>query len=213
LRWYRKRADLDRPGARRTLRDVLETRLVLLAPFVPFLANELHEQLTGEPAEDADWPEPDPALQSQVVEAEEELVRSLADDVREVADVTGTDPEVVRVYVAADWKRDVYETVVETGPDVGEAMSAVMADEAMRERGDAVNDLVGDLVAFVREHPAERTETLLEVDEVAVYDDAADFLGREFDADIEVYAEDADPVDPDGRAEQAVPFRPAIHLA
>jgi leucyl-tRNA synthetase len=213
LRWYRKRADLDRPGARATLRDVLVQRLVLLAPFVPFLANELHEQVTGRPAEDAEWPAPDPALERPAVEAEEELVRSLANDVREVVEITGEDPDRVRVYVAADWKRDVYDTVLETDPDVGEAMSAVMADEAMRQRGDAVADLVEDLVAFVREHPADRTETLRAVDETALYRDAAAFLRREFDAEVEVYAEDGDPVDPDDRARTAVPFRPAIHLA
>jgi len=212
LRWYRKRADLDRPAARWTLREVLHARLVLLAPFVPFLANELFEQLTGGPAEDADWPEPDPALESAVVEAEEELVRSLADDVREVADVTGVDPEVVRVYVAADWKRDVYDAVCEEGPDVGAVMGSVMADEAMRERGDAVADLAATLVEAVREQPEARSAVLQAVDEAAVYAEAADFLAGEFDAEVEVYAEDGDPVDPADRARRAVPFRPAIHL-
>jgi leucyl-tRNA synthetase len=212
LRWYRKRADLDRPEARRVLREVLETRLVMLAPFVPFLANELHEQLTGQPAEDATWPEVDPQLKRPDAEAEEELVRSLAEDVREVIDVTGEEPDVVRIYLAAEWKRAVYETVVETGPDVSAAMSAVMEDPAMQERGDAVADLVKELVEFVREHPTERVEILESVDEAAVYGDATDFLAREFEAEVELYAEDGDPVDPAGRAEQATPFRPAIHL-
>ncbi len=39
LKWYRKRTDTDRPGARWTLRTVLNARLRLLAPFVPFMAN------------------------------------------------------------------------------------------------------------------------------------------------------------------------------
>ncbi len=194
------------------LREVLETRLVMLAPFVPFLANELHEQLTGEPAEEADWPVADPALEDPTVEAEEELVRSLADDVREVAEVTGEDPDIIRVYVAADWKREVYDAVVVTGPEVGQVMSAVMDDPAMRERGDTVNRLVQDLVEFVRERPDDRVETLQGVDEGAVYADATAFLAREFDAEVECYAEDGDPVDPADRAKTAAPFRPAIHL-
>jgi len=212
LRWYRQRTDLGRPGAERTLQEVLETRLVLLAPFMPFLANELHEQLTGEPAEAATWPTVDPALERPDVEAEEELVRSLADDIREVIDVTGEDPDVVRLYVAADWKHRVYETVVETGPEVSEAMSAVMEMAEMRERGDAVAAVVEDLVEFVREHPDEWVETLQAINEAAVYGDAADFLAREFDTEVELYAEDGDPVDPADRAREATPFRPAIHL-
>ena len=214
LRWYRRRVDTTRPAARRTLREVLRTRLRLLAPFTPFLTNELHERLTGEPAEDAAWPEPDETLVDAAVETEESLVRALTEDVHEVRDVTGTDPEVLRVYAAADWKREVLATVAEHAPDPdrGAVMSAVMSDPDLRERGDAVNDLVGDLVEFVRERSPEERERLAAVDETAVYEGAADFLAREFDADVEVYREDGDPHDPADRAGSARPFRPAIHI-
>ncbi|MFC4247137.1 leucine--tRNA ligase [Natribaculum luteum] len=212
LKWYRRRADLERPGARWTLRTVLETRLRLLAPFVPFMANELHERLTGEPAEDVPWPEPVPEFDDPAVIAEEDLVEDLVEDVRDIVDVTDTDPETIRVYAAADWKRDVFETVVDVGPNQGQVMGEVMQDEQLREKGDAVNQLVGDLVSFVRERDEESLETLAEIDEMTVYEDAASFLADEFDADVEVYAEDGDPVDPADKARHAQPFRPAIHL-
>ena len=214
LRWYRRRVDTDGPAARHTLRRVLRTRLRLLAPFTPFLSNELHERLTGTPAEDADWPTADPDLADPAVETRESLVRALTEDVHEVVDVTGTDPEVLRVYVAADWKRDVLATVADQAPDPdrGAVMSAVMEDPDLRERGDEVNDLVGDLVEFVRERPAEEVDRLRDTDETAVYEAATEFLAREFDADVEVYREDADPNDPADRAESARPYRPAIHI-
>ena len=230
LKWYRRRADLDRPGAAWTLREVLRARLRLLAPFVPFMANELHEQLTGVPAddavgfgdpeepsvarapEDAAWPQPNPEFDAAVTEAREQLVEDVLDDINDIVDVTGTDPETIRVYAAADWKHQVFETVRETGTDVGAVMGTVMQDEDLRERGDAVNDLVQELVSFVRERGEETLTALAELDEQAVYEQARDFLEAEFDADVEVYAEDADPVDPEDKAEQAVPFRPAIHL-
>ena len=209
LRWYRRRADLDRPGARWTLRHVLEARLRLLAPIVPFLANELHEQLTGEPAEDVAWPEPDPEFESVRAQVEEGLVESLTDDVADIVDVTGQDPDVIRRYVAPDWKRRVFEEVAEVGPDVGRVMSRVMEDESLRERGEEVNDLVGTLVDEVRNRPDEEVEALLEVDERAVYDHAAPFLEREFGADVEVGEEGDDRAEEAG---EAVPFRPAIHI-
>ncbi|MFB6150311.1 MAG: leucine--tRNA ligase [Haloarculaceae archaeon] len=218
LRWYRRRTDESRPAAVWTRRRVLATRLRLLAPFVPFMANELHEQLTGVPAEDADWPAPDPAVESPRVEVEEELVADLREDVADIVNVTDTDPEVVRVYVAADWKRDVFETVRELSEgegalDVGAVMSEVMQDERLRERGDEVNDLVGDLVGFARERDGETLDALAAVDERAVYERTREFFEAEFDADVELYAEDGDPTDPAGKADQAVPFRPAVHLA
>ncbi|MFC7044260.1 leucine--tRNA ligase [Halobacteriaceae archaeon GCM10025711] len=212
LRWYRRRTDTSRPGARWTLRHVLATRLRLLAPIVPFMANELHEQLTGEPVEEAAWPEADPTLERTRIEMEEALVADLVDDVREVVDVTDTDPDVVRVYTAADWKWRVFDDVVETGPDVGAVMGQVMQRPSLRDRGDAVNDLVQDMVSFVREYGDEELVELQQLDEHAVYDRAVGFLREEFDADVELYVEGEDAHDPADKARHAAPFRPAIHL-
>jgi len=212
LKWYRRRADLDRPGAKWTLQEVLRTRLRLLAPFVPFMANELHEQLTDEPAEEAAWPAPDSAFESPLVEVREQLVEDVTEDIHDIVDVTGTDPETVRLYVAPEWKRDVFETVQQTGTDVGAVMGEVMQDEQLRQKGDAVNDLVQELVEYVRERDEETLDGLAEVDELAVYDAARDFFEREFDATVELFDAGSDVEDPAGKASQAVPFRPAIHI-
>jgi len=53
---------------------------------------------------------------------------------------------------------------------------------------------------------------MLEIDELSVYEAAQQFLAGEFDAEVELYAEDEDPYDPAGKASQAEPFRPAVHL-
>ena len=212
LKWYRRRANLARPGAKWTLQHVLRTRLRLLAPFVPFMTNELHERLTGEPAEDAVWPAVEDDFDSPEDEVSEQLVRDALADVRDIVDVTGTDPDTVRLYVAADWKRQVF-AAARDHEDVGAVMSDVMQDPDLRERGDAVNDLAQEMVEFARERDAETLTALDGVDEADVYRSAAGFLGAEFDADVEVYVEgEDDVVDPENTAEGAEPFRPAIHL-
>jgi leucyl-tRNA synthetase len=75
-----------------------------------------------------------------------------------------------------------------------------------------VNDLAQELVEFARERDDETLDQLASVEELAVYEGARDFFADEFGAEVEVYAEDGDPVDPAGKADQAVPFRPAVHL-
>jgi len=46
-----------------------------------------------------------------------------------------------------------------------------------------------------------------------VYEDARRFLETEFDADVAVYGEDDEDIeDPGGKADNAIPFRPAVHL-
>lgn len=209
LRWYRRRTDLDRPGVRWTLRKTLETRLRLLAPIVPFMANELHEQLTGTPAEDAPWPDVEAAFVDPAIETEERLIESLTEDIADIVDVTGTDPETIRVFVAADWKREVFETVTEVGANQGAVMGEVMQNEALREKGDAVNELVGDLVSLVRGRSEEERLDLQAVDERAVYEGASDFFEREFGATVEIRPEEESESE---RAENAIPLRPAIHI-
>jgi leucyl-tRNA synthetase len=212
LRWYRRRTDRDRPGARWTLRHTLETRLRLLAPFVPFVTNELHERLTGRAAEDARWPEVDPEREDRTVELQEARIERLTEDIHDIVDVTGTDPDTVRVYVAADWKRRVFDAVAEAGPAVGAVMSEAMSDPVLRERGDAVNDLAGELVELARDLDEATVDAMAGLDERATYEAAVPFLEREFDAEVTVYDEDADPPDPGDTAGDAVPFRPAVHL-
>jgi len=205
LRWYRRRADTDRPGARWTLRQVLLARVRLLAPFVPFLANELHEELTGEPA--LEWPAVEEAFVDPGVEREEQLVVELTDDVRDIVEVIDEEPERIRVFVAADWKYDAFEQVVETGADVGSVMGELMSDPAMRERGDAVNEVVADLVELARGRDEETLALLTDVDEESVYATAESFLAGEFDAEVSIEREeDAD----HDRAATARPFRPAV---
>lgn len=211
LRWYRRRTDRDRDGARWALGEVLRTRLKLLAPFVPFLTNELHEQLTGEAA--TTWPSVDPDFTDRAVEIEESLIEQLTEDINDIVDVTGTDPDQIAVYTAADWKRDVFEQVTETGPDVSAAMSEVMEQPELRERGNEVNQLVGDLVEYVRGRDDVTLSTMADIEEQAVYEQAKEFFAQEFDAEIVVKNEtDAETDEERERASDAVPFRPAVHL-
>ena len=88
-------------------------------------------------------------------------------------------------------------------------MGAVMQDDALRSRGDAVNDLAQSLVEDVRERSDAERQALRKIDEDALYERAAGFLAAEFDATVEVVPEaEADAE----KASQAEPFRPAILL-
>jgi leucyl-tRNA synthetase len=84
-----------------------------------------------------------------------------------------------------------------------------MQNEALREKGDAVNELVGDLVSLVRGRSEEERLDLQAVDERAVYEGASDFFEREFGATVEIRPEEESESE---RAENAIPLRPAIHI-
>ena len=213
LRWYRRRTDTDRPGARWTLREVLRVRLCLLNPVIPFMTNELHERLTGEPAETAGWPEPAAGAIDDDREAAEELLGDLVDDIQSIIDVTEVDPSQIRIYAASAWKRGILQAVIDAEePTHGAVMGALMSKERYRSRGDEVSDLVGEIIDLVHDRSRETFEHLVDLDEAEIIAENDDFLERVFDAGVSVYREDENPDDPGDRASHALPGRPAIHL-
>lgn len=68
------------------------------------------------------------------------------------------------------------------------------------------------MIDFVGETFEEEVRVLPDVEEAAVYKAIAGFVGRKFDANVEVYREDEGPIDPADRAGETVPFRSAIHI-
>lgn len=88
-------------------------------------------------------------------------------------------------------------------------MGEVMKQPELRERGNEVNQLVQDLIEQVRGRDEETLATMDTLDEQEVYEGARAFFAREFDAEIVVKNEERAESE---QAEDAIPFRPAIHL-
>jgi isoleucyl-tRNA synthetase len=82
--WYVRRSrarfwQADDSYAHATLHEALSTVARLLAPFTPFLADELHRNLesSSESVHLADWPATDPAARDDALEAEMERARTV----------------------------------------------------------------------------------------------------------------------------------------
>ncbi|WP_136689739.1 isoleucine--tRNA ligase [Halorhabdus amylolytica] len=73
--------DGSKEAAYATLYRVLEETVALLAPFTPFVAEEIYQYLTGDAGYDTvhmcDWPEPDDALRDVGLEDEISVVRAV----------------------------------------------------------------------------------------------------------------------------------------
>ena len=199
LRRYREHAD-PHPS---TYEHGLDVAVRLLAPVVPHLAEELWETLDRDGfVVEADWPTA--TVDRDTVERRRRLVENTREDVRDIVDVAGIeDPERIRVVVAPDWKYDALEIAIDG--DADNLISALMAEDHIRERGDAA-------AAYGQDLQAKRealTRTLRGDAEHAALRAAAWLIEREFDAPVVVErAADADP----DVARKAEPGRPAIDI-
>ena len=90
---------------------------------------------------------------------------------------------------------------------------ACMADESIRRNGKSASEFAKKVaIDFSRSEPSS-SAALFETDELALLESASGFLSRELGFGIEVLRADAEGVyDPQNKARQASPGRPAILL-
>ncbi|MEM2152956.1 MAG: leucine--tRNA ligase [Candidatus Bathyarchaeia archaeon] len=218
VRWYLRRRETPNP---KVLKEVVNVWVRLLAPFAPFLCEELWSILGGGGfISVAEWPRYDESKVDVRAEEVESLVKSLIDDTWSIIKVMKMSPKKIHYYVAAGWKWKAYRKLLELSSqkkiDMGEAMRALMEDSELRDVAKDLAPFVSQVISEVNTLPAERKHRLLEagiIDEIGEISEARGFFGKEFNAEVVVYRED-DPqkYDPKGKARQAKPYRPAIYI-
>jgi leucyl-tRNA synthetase len=227
LQWYEKRVSSkgrqDSPAVLSTLREYLQMQIHMLAPFAPFTAEEIWEQLGNkEMIAVSGWPKSDLGRVDQIAEESEFLVQNLIADIANIVKVTKIVPKKIIIYASADWKDHAYKTVLENvlagKTNFGDMMKQLLAnpETASKVKSDPniVKKMQDDILSTPLEARSRRTRLEAGFDEVSAIKDAAELVSQEFDgAVLTVYSED-DPAryDPKSKAKFARPFKPAVYM-
>jgi leucyl-tRNA synthetase len=215
--WYVRRAG-GKPHA-----DVLDRYLrvqnALLCPIVPHVAEEVHEARKWEGlAIEAPFPQPMGA-QDLAVEAGEQLVRDVLDDVRNILKVTKMEPKRMVITTSPAWKRRFHALAIELARKkeltVPNMMKTAMADADVRAKGgkDAPKLAQDAVKALANLGASELDARAVELDEAHVLQESVVFLQAEFGCEVLVQSADAsDLVDPAGKVRFANVRKPAIYL-
>lgn len=224
LQWYNRRISARKESDEddsRVLRAVLDTRVRLLAPFSPFLCEEIWEQMGNDGLVcKASWPTSDPEKIDGRIEEEESLIKLLLEDTLSILRVTKIKPNLITYYLPAPWKEEAYSKIlymaVDSQPAIGDVMNSLMQDEAMRTRGKEVSIFVQKVIKEVNSLPKETRDLRIEIGKLnglRIIADGQAFLERELNSKIQFFEEeDGSKYDPKGRASSALPFRPAIFV-
>lgn len=230
LQWFEKRAKAKKresSSVRHTLFTFLNTRIKMLAPFAPFLSEEVWEKVDNSSTSIifARWPTAEEDMIDIVAEESEQLIMNVIFDLQKIVKVTQINPKKIIFYTAAHWKLKVYNKILsilflENKSKFGEIMKQLIKDpETTKARNDP--NLVRKMIEDILSDPIETRKRRLRLenfDERLPIEDARNLLslegGTEF-AEILVYSEDdTDPSkhDPKSKAKFARPFKPAIYL-
>lgn len=205
--YYLNRITIIGEEEKETLIYLVNTWIRLLSPFIPYATEEIWDTYNDDDVFilTLDWPVACEDLIDEKIEKSEEIVQDLAKDIKEIIKITKSNPEVVHLYTAPSWKYEVYNIAQEVGkPNIGEiihkAMDANLCDNKK------------ELSKFATKAGKNfnKINYVGVVDEVSVITDAREYLESEIGAKIEVY--DKPTYDPQNKAQNASPYKPAIYL-
>ena len=214
IRWYTRRGGCNRE----TINQALRIWIQAMMPVTPHTAEELWETAGFEGLVSAgQLPEADESVISAASEHGEDMIRDLMSDITEIRKIAGIDAKHVVLYTSPEWKREVMRRAAamkEAGElSVPGLTKACMTDETIKRNGKAASELAKKVAIDFSRSDLAQWEPVYSSDEFALLDGAKAFLSDELGLQIDVYPADSEGLyDPQNKARQAAPGRPAILL-
>ncbi len=223
MQWYLKRAtakERTNDSISGVVRQVLDARVRMLAPFAPFISEEMWEALGNDRSVMlASWPKFDETKVNYVADESETLIINLLADAHNIMKVTKMKPKKVFIYTATSWKWNAYmkvlSMVMQGKTNFGEIVKQLVSNKStskVKETPEIVKHMIDDILSDPL-NSRQRKSKLDFIDEAQIFEDTRSFLGKELNADIAIYREDdSSKVDPKNKAKVARPYKPALYM-
>ncbi len=218
VRWYiQRKSNSDA----KLLREAVMVWLKMLAPFAPFLMEELWSQ-TGEPGfiSLAHWPIYDETKVDVEAEEQENLITDVMADTSNILKAMKITPKRVCYYSAASWKWQIYLKVLDRTlsgeAKIGDLMKEFASQKDLKPHIKEIAGMVPRIIKALTKLPINRKTNILKIkaiDEKELLTGATSFLKERFNSEVCVYREDdSNRYDPKQRATMAMPNQPAIFI-
>ncbi|MQY61845.1 leucine--tRNA ligase [archaeon] len=219
FRWYIRRKEKLNS---KILKEALETWIRLLAPFTPYMCEEIWNKMGHEGFVSlADWPVYDENKVNVQAEETENLIKNVMEDTSNILRATKMVPKEIYYYSAASWKWKAYLTALKKSASgtlaINDLMKELMADPELKTVARKVAKFARGITEEINRMPEDMKQRQLQIgalDEASLLGKAEAFFGREFNVKVHAYREDEQRLqDPKRKAGYARPYCPAIYIA
>ena len=222
LNWYLKRAKAKgRTDIDGMLHEINSTRVAMLSPFAPHIAEEMWEKLghSGMVSQ-SKWPViSQESIDSSAIQSED-LLKGIMDDISNIIKVTKMSPKKIVIYTANDFKTKAYHAILEKVMSGQTNMGAIMKDLIANPQTTDIKknpDFVQKTIKDILSEPTEIRKTKLQTtdfnEKQLISNELISLAKADFDVDVQVFSEsDSEIYDPKGKARHARPFKPAIFI-
>ena len=134
LQWYMKRANAkNRDDISGVLNKILTTRVSMLSPFAPHIAEEMWEKLgKSNMVSKSSWPKQEEQTDDKAVQ-NESLLSSVMNDISNITKVTKITPTKIIIYTASNWKSKAYHKIL-SGVNSGETNVGAFIKELISKK-------------------------------------------------------------------------------
>jgi len=207
IRYYLRRSEDPRS---QTLIDVVNAWVRMMAPFTPFMAEDLNHELGGKGLiSQADWPSPEDFPLDEVAELSESVVNKVIDDARNVLKVVKGPRSLLNIYTSSDEARGYFSELASVKKEKGNVGAVVKKYSALKMPPDKVFKLTFEL----GEDMLDKYLSHRGFDEFAALSGAAEYMAKELGIKVAVMKAGAKGArDPGNRAKDALPMKPSFFL-
>jgi len=220
LQWYLKRTkSKQRTNISGILHKILSSRVLMLSPFAPHIAEEIWEKLgNSELASKSTWPSSiEIEIDSKSIQTET-LLKSIIDDINNILKVTKISPKKITVYTAEQWKSKAYNSILKNVLDgqtnIGAIIKSLIANketEQIKKDPDFVKKTLNDILS----EPVELRKGRMNIGQIdekeIISSELSSLVKNDYDVELSVFSEsDSEKYDPKNKAKAARPFKPAI---
>jgi len=219
LQWYMKRATAkNRDNVSGVLNKVLTTRVSMLSPFAPHIAEEMWEKLgNSEMVSKSSWPKEEEQTDDKAVQ-NESLLSSVMNDISNITKVTKIAPKKIIIYTADNWKSKAYHKIL-SGVNSGETNVGIFIKELISQKETEYvkkdPNFVKKTLKDILSEPTELRKTKMyagEIDENEIIsNELSSLIETDYGIKLQVFSEnDSEKYDPKNKARMARPYKPAI---
>jgi len=220
LQWYLKRTkSKQRTDISGILHKILSSRVLMLSPFAPHIAEEIWEKLgNSELASKSAWPSSiGIEIDSKSIQTET-LLKSIIEDINSILKVTKISPKKITIYTAEQWKSKAYNSILKNVLDgqtnIGTIIKSLIANketEQIKKDPDFVKKTLNDILS----EPIELRKGRMNIGQIdekqIISSELSSLVKNDYDVELSVFSEsDSEKHDPKNKAKAARPFKPAI---
>ena len=119
--------------------------------------------------------------------------------------MVGNEAEKIHIYLAPEWKWDLYKIADEVGkPDIGQIMGRAIGAKIFDDKKEIA------MVAKKIGKEITKTRYIGKINEEEILNDALDYIQQECGSEVIIHTDDS--YDPQNKARNAMPYKPAIFM-